>query len=159
MQNEYLFTFMTTQEKRHKALQDLISEKNVEDQASLVELLKKRYGIESNQTMVSRDLRQMGATKRMVAGKMVYELPQRDASEEILKLAVRKISHNESLIVIDTLPGLANFVGDYIDLQEEIGVLGTLAGENVLFITPLSTKEIKKVYQTLCTLCKYKVGS
>lgn len=145
-----------SQKKRLNAVRQLLERKNVEDQASLVQLLKTTYGIESNQTAVSRDLHQLGATKKMIAGNMVYDLPQDDASQEILRLAILAVNHNECTIVIDTLPGLAGFVGDYLDMHGDLGVLGTLAGENVLFVTPITIKKIKQVFIKICEILKFK---
>jgi len=144
------------QKDRLNAIRQLLEQKNVEGQASLVQLLKNTYGIESNQTAISRDLHQLGATKKIVAGKTVYDLPQYDASHEILRFAVLSVNHNESLIVVDTLPGLASFVGDYLDLHNDLGILGTLAGENVVFVTPTTIKHIKKVFSKICEILKFK---
>jgi transcriptional regulator of arginine metabolism len=143
-------------EDRMAAIRELLEKQEVGDQGSLIERLATVYGIESNQTAISRDLHQLGATKRMIAGKTVYELPKFDASEEILRLAVLGIDHNESLIVIDTLPGLAGFVGDYLDVRGDLPVLGTLAGENVLFVTPKTTKEMKKCFEKICSILSFR---
>ncbi|MCH9621546.1 MAG: Arginine repressor [Chlamydiia bacterium] len=145
-----------SQVNRLNAIKKLIEEKNIDDQISLVELLKTSYGIDSNQTAVSRDLQKLGATKKLVSGKLVYDLPQFDASIEILRLAILSIKHNEAIIVIDTLPGLAGFVGDYLDMQISSEILGTLAGENVVFVTPKSIKKIKNFYIEICKILKYK---
>ncbi len=76
---------------------------------------------------------------------------------EILKLALIDITHNESMIVIKTYPALADFVGDRIDeVEEELEVLGCLSGENTVFVTPKSVKNIKKTYEALCTKLKFK---
>jgi transcriptional regulator of arginine metabolism len=143
-------------EDRLAAIRELVEQRDVGDQTSLVELLSSRYGIETNQTAVSRDLHKLGATKRMLAGKIIYDLPQYDASEEILRLAVLGVAHNESLIVVDTLPGLAGFVGDYLDVQSDLGVLGTIAGENALFVTPISIESMKNVFESVCQVLNFK---
>lgn len=145
-----------SQKDRLEAVRAILEKRNVEDQSSLVELLKTTYGITSNQTAVSRDLHRLGATKRVISGKLVYDLPQYDASEEILRLAILSVAHNEYLIVIDTLPGLAGFVGDYLDMLNTPEILGTIAGENVVFVTPTTVKEMDAVFKKVCALVKYK---
>ena len=142
--------------ERQDALKMLIQTHHIENQQTLVQMIKQKFGIETNQAVVSRDLRMLGINKRGVNNKLVYELPDIDASKEILHLAVQDIQHNEFLIVIDTLPGLADFVGDYLDMHKNIGILGVLAGENVIFITPKSTKQIKKVFNDICQLIYVK---
>jgi len=143
--------------QRKQAIAELIKKKPIENQISLVELLKERYNIETNQSIVSRDLHDMGIVKQKYADTLVYELPETDASKDILRLGVVNIEHNEALIVITTLPGLAAFVGDYLDAHKEhLDLLGTLAGENMVFVTPYSIKTIETCFETLCTLLYFK---
>jgi arginine repressor len=141
---------------RKEAIKDLIKRYPVENQEMLVELLEKEYGIETNQSVVSRDLRELGVTKQKLKDTMIYELKEIDVTKEILRLGVLDVVRNESMIVIKTLGGLAPFVGDFLDLQTEAGVLATLAGENVVFVTPYSTKDIQKVFEAVCRSVYFK---
>ncbi len=142
--------------KRQSAIKQLISSHEIEDQQTLIKLIKKHYGLQANQSIVSRDLRALGIGKRAVNDKMTYELYRYDASQEILRLAIRDIQYNEALIVIHTLPGLAGFIADFIDIAGNKNILGTISGENVVFITPTSTKKITAVYKQLCALVSFK---
>lgn len=135
---------------RRNAIKSLIKQYPVEDQLSLVTLIKQRHNMDTSQAIVSRDLRALGVVKRTVHNKMIYDLPQIDASQEILRLAIVSITHNEALVVINTLPGLANVVGDYLDMLEQPDILGVLAGENVVFVTPRSIYTIEDVYKKIC---------
>lgn len=146
----------STIEARYRAIKAIISEELVEDQATLALLLKSKHGIDANQVQVSRDLRKLGIGKKKVADRMVYELPQFDQRREILRLAIVDILHNESMIVVKTVPGLAAFVGDHLDYEEDLELLGTLAGENIVFVTPITTKEIKQTYKKVCGALYYK---
>ena len=136
--------------QRKNAIKELIQSHPIEDQQTLVELIKKKYGIETNQSIVSRDLRQLGVGKHVVNNKTIYELKQHDASREILRLAIVDIEHNESIIVIKTLPGLAAFVGDYIDMHDELPILGNIAGENTIFICPAAKTAISHLFSQIC---------
>src|SRR5436190_51010 len=100
----------------------------------LVDLLKSEFGVETNQSVVSKDLRKLGVIKKEINQKMIYFLQDSDITTELLRLAVINIKYNEMLIVIQTHPGLAAFVGDYIDNKCNLNILGCLAGENVVFI-------------------------
>ncbi len=142
--------------RRHKAIQEILQKELVSDQSQLVELLRKHYYIETNQAVVSRDLHKLGVVKKQVNGVFVYELPLSDIHAEILQLAIIDVCHNESLIVIRTQPALAAFVGDAIDQLEGLDILGCLAGENVVFVTPQSTQSIKKTYESLCQKIGFK---
>lgn len=141
---------------RQKAIKELIKSYPIEDQETLVELIKKKYGIETNQSIVSRDLRQLGVSKHQVNNHMIYELKEYDASREILRLAIVAVDYNETLIVIKTLPGLADFVGDYLDMQEDLPILGCIAGENTIFVAPRAKSSISALYKQLCKVLYFK---
>lgn len=145
--------------KRHEVIKELIATDAIEDQQTLVTLLQNRYGLSANQSIISRDLRTLGATKRKVNNKMIYELQTVDASREILRLAIIDIKHNESLIVVHTLPGLGAFVADFLDMHHDCGILGTIAGENTIFIAPTKIKNIKQVMQKMRTLLYIKTNT
>lgn len=144
---------------RQEAIKELIQTYEITDQHKLIELLKLKYGIETNQTIISRELHKLGVTKTPVENKLIYELPEEkaDPAKEILRLAITKVVHNETLIIVHTLAGLADFVGDYLDAHgNTIDILGTLAGENVVFVTPTSIKNIEQVYNDVCKLLLIK---
>ncbi|NGX57274.1 MAG: Arginine repressor [Chlamydiae bacterium] len=148
----------TSTNERYEMIKTLVKEEMIEDQATLVKLLNEKYQLKTNQVQVSRDLRRLGINKRKVGDKIVYDLPETDTILEILRLAIVEVAHNESMIVIKTIPALADFVGDYLDAQEEMGILGTLAGENTLLVTPTSVKDIKKIFKEVCKALHYKVS-
>lgn len=135
---------------RQQAIKELITENSVADQYQIVDLLKEKYGIETNQTIVSRDLRKLGVVKKNLNGAMVYEMAEIDVQTEIFRSALVDIEHNEVMIVIKTHPGLAAFVGDHLDQCADLNILGCLAGENVVFITPKSISELDQIFNAIC---------
>lgn len=142
--------------KRQTAIQELVKTQIIEDQTALIELLQKQYGIVTNQAAISRDLRKLGIHKRVHEGTTAYELPKIDIVSEILRYAVVSVRRNESMIVINTIEGTAAFVGDYLDKQHDLAILGTLAGENIVFVAPQSTQNIEELYNQLCHRIKVK---
>lgn len=137
---------------RREAIRALIDSHAVKDQQALVVLLKERYAMTASQPAISRDLRALHVGKTIHNGHTVYALPETDPAQEILRLAVTGIDHNEALVVVHTLSGLADFVGDYLDANQHPDILATLAGENVVFITPRSITNIESVYSAICHL-------
>jgi transcriptional regulator of arginine metabolism len=142
--------------KRQQAIKELLNETTISNQKRFVSLLKEKFGIETNQSILSRDLRNLGVIKKEVNQQMVYALPEIDVTIELLKLAIVEVKYNETLIVIKTHPGLAAFVGDYIDNESHLEILGCLAGENVVFIACQSIHDIKKTYQAICQKLRFK---
>lgn len=142
--------------KRQLAIQELIKNHAIPDQAKLIELLANLYNIFTNQAAISRDLRKLGIHKRARGDIMVYELPEIDVVTEILSYAVKSVHHNESLVIINTIAGTADFVGDVLDKQQGLNILATLAGENVVFVAPVSIKNVEELSQNLSKLFKLK---
>lgn len=137
--------------ERQDAIKSLIGAYKIADQQSLLELLEKEYNIQTSQAVVSRDLRSLGVVKKSVNGHIMYDNID-DPSKELLRRTIIDITHNEAIIVITTLAGCAAFVGDYIDAHKHLGILGTLAGENAVFVTPTSICDTEKVYLSLKNL-------
>lgn len=150
MQKKDLISF------RKKAIENLIKKNAISDQHQLITLLLQEYGIETNQAAISRDLRTLGVIKKNINGIMIYEVGDVDATKEILRLALIEINYNEVMIVIKTRSGLASFVGDYVDQQPDLEVIGCLAGENVVFVIPKSIKNIEKIYESVCESFHFK---
>jgi len=136
-------------EVRREAIKKMLKNKPIAEQKTIVAHLSKEKGISTNQVTVSRDLRALGVERRLINGQMVYVLPEMNVQEEIIRLAIIDIVHNEATIVIKTEAGMADFVGDYVDNQSELAVLATLAGENVVFVAPLKVKNIKQTCNSL----------
>ena len=142
--------------ERQKAIRELVKKTPISDQKQLIELLMKHYKIDTNQAVISRDLRKLGVVKKLVQGVLVYEIPDIDVKAEILRLACIDIRHNESMIVIETHPGLASFVGDCLDQLNDLNILGCLAGENIVFVSPQSIKDIHRIFDAICEKFYFK---
>jgi transcriptional regulator of arginine metabolism len=132
--------------KRQAAIQELVASHDIQDQAGLITLLQKKYGLITNQAVVSRELRKLGIHKRLRGNVLVYDVPQVDVMSEILRYAIVSVEHNESLVVIKTIAGTAALVADFFDAQADIGILATLSGENVVFVAPVSVKNIGTLF-------------
>lgn len=142
--------------RRKAAIRELVQSQAVGDQAALLELLHTVYGIQTNQAAISRDLRSLGIVKRARGGSFVYELPTVDVVMEILGYAVKSIRHNEVMVVVNTVPGTAAFVGDFLDGQKDLKILGTLAGENTVVVMPQSVNDLPNLVQQLMQRIKLK---
>jgi transcriptional regulator of arginine metabolism len=143
--------------ERHTAIAELVKTHAIEDQGMLIDLLKEKFNIETNQAAISRDIRALGITKKARGKQLVYELPDIDAVTEILHYAVESVQHNEAMIIVNTVSGTADMVGDFLDTHKnDLGILATLAGENVVFIAPKSIKNIEALCNKLSQYLKIK---
>ena len=148
---------MQKREHRLRAIRELIQKYPIEDQIELVDKLQKLYGIDTTQSIISRDLRVLNIGKRSDQGRMIYDVLDKDVQSDILRNAIIDITYNETLIVIKTMPALADFAAEYIDQQEWPEVLGTMAGENSVFVVPASVKRIKELYELMCQKLFFKI--
>ncbi len=142
-------------QERLLMLRQLIRAGTSSTQDELVKALKrKKFNV--NQSTISRDLRRIGAIKTTNAnGEIVYRLSESPVPTSLplgpsLVGLLIDIHANESLIVMQTTPGSASLMARHIDsLKDRLGVLGTIAGDDTVFIAPLSTKQISSVIKKI----------
>lgn len=133
--------------RRLNALRDLLSEGKISTQEELVEELRAQKFVVTQST-ISRDLSRLQAVKaRDASGRVTYRLPE-DVGPATAPMnldfrgLVVNIQHNGSLIVIHTKPGSANLLASTIDQSKPAGILGTIAGDDTIFVAPSSPKRI-----------------
>jgi len=137
---------------RQFSIKEIISHKLIANQDELRLELKKR-GFDVTQATLSRDMKELGVG-RISSGNGVHYALQPDSSEvNILRPMVTRqvlsINANESIIVVKTLPGCANVVGEFLDALNNEDVIGTLAGDNTLLIIPSSHKKTRNLVDFL----------
>ncbi len=125
-------------DRRREAVARLLRRRRVGTQEDLLAALA-GLGFRATQATLSRDLARLGARRVAVpGGGAVYELPEearRDGVEALREL-VSQVSTNGSLVVVRTHPGSAPAVARAIDLARLEGVLGTIAGDDTVFVAP-----------------------
>jgi transcriptional regulator of arginine metabolism len=136
------------------AVQELLQNKTVGTQEEIKSALQKQ-GFIVNQVKVSRVLHKLNAIKINEGDKVVYRLPTELVSitpDDSLKQLILNISHNESMIVILTAPGCAQFVAGFLDQAKDIGILGTVAGDDTIFVTPEKIRQVEHIHRNIYKL-------
>jgi transcriptional regulator of arginine metabolism len=114
-----------------------------------VELLARR-GLEATQSSVSRDLRELGVAK--VGGRYVAP-PEREGDPQELAGAaafVRTVRPaGPNLTVVLTVVGAAQTVALAIDRAGWPGVVGTLGGDDTVFVATAAARDQKHFLQRL----------
>ena len=141
-----------TKQARQFALKEIINSRPIANQDELrLELKKRRCAV--TQATLSRDLAELGVSRVMSSDGPRYTLQTAATEVQALKpvvgTQVLSIQGNESLIVIKTLPGCANIVGEFLDIQPHPEIIGTVAGDNTLLVVPSSQKKTSHVIQFL----------
>jgi len=126
-------------ERRREAVARLIAARHIATQEELLPALRES-GFEATQATLSRDLARLGARRVSAPGGGTrYELPaeeRRDGLDALGRL-VASVSCNGSLVVVRTHPGSAPAVARAVDLAQLPDLLGTIAGDDTVFIAPI----------------------
>ena len=140
-----------TKQGRLYAIREIIATKQIGSQDGLRRELKKR-GCTVTQATLSRDMQELGVSRIASAAGGYYALQgpvEVQALRPLVNAEILSIDANEGMIVVHTLPGCANTVGEFIDVQKHPDVIGTVAGDNTLLIIPSAQKKTKQVLQFL----------
>lgn len=138
----------TKQEELIKAFKEILKAENFGSQGEIVDSLKEQGFDNISQSKVSRMLSKFGAVRtRNARGDMVYCLPPElgmPTAKSPLKQLVLDIVHNNVMVIIRTSPGAAQLIARLLDsLSQKDGVLGTIAGDDTIFIAPANINEIE----------------
>ena len=144
-----------TTEARREAIRRLIRGRRVSTQEDLRALLSGQ-GFEVTQGTLSRDLARLGARRAPAAeGGTVYELPSEGAPPsvsgvlEALDPLVRGVRDNGALVVVHTTPGAAQAVALALDQARLPEVLGTIAGDDTVFVAPVQAASASRLTRVL----------
>jgi transcriptional regulator of arginine metabolism len=130
---------------RQRRILSLIKAKPIGTQDELRSLLE-RAGVPATQSSVSRDLEELGVVKHHGH----YTVPQANgaAARGLLSLEIA----GESLVVARTEPGMASAVAVTIDGAAIEAIVGTIAGEDTIFIAVNDRKAQRAVIKTIWEL-------
>lgn len=134
--------------KRQQEILDIISQREVETQEQLLECLKER-GITTTQATISRDIKQLHLVKELtVNGIYKYAVSQRKAAmsfagklRTILRESITSYDMAQNMVVLKTMPGLANAAAAAIDGMELPNLVGSLAGDDTVLLI-MRTNEV-----------------
>ena len=130
---------------RRAMLARIIREQSVGRQSELVAMLRKR-GLAATQSSVSRDLRELGVAK--LGDRYVLPdsqaLPRNDFST-LKQFVYARLTAGSSLTVLKTAVGSAQSVAVAIDTARWPEVIGTLSGDDTIFIATAGAREQRKL--------------
>ena len=136
--------------ERQEAILKLIGAMRIARQAELVQTLRD-HGFEVTQASVSRDLEELGIVKINGA----YSQPERVGNAFGIGLINVEMA-GDSLIVAKTYAGLASASAVRIDAARIDDIVGTIAGDDTIFIAVKGQKEQRAVIKRLWELFEEK---
>src|SRR5690554_8435 len=137
-----------------EAFREILKEERYSSQAEIVHALQERGFEGVNQSKVSRMLSKFGAVRaRNALEEMVYCLPPElsmPSARSSVRQLVLEVEHNEVMIIIRTTPGAAQLIARLLDsVGRKEGVLGTIAGDDTIFIAPMKVADIEFTLQNV----------
>lgn len=130
-------------DNRHQAILDIIETSLVATQKDLVDLLRGR-GYTVTQATVSRDIGELGLRKLPDdEGHYRYQAPSnkaeglgqdRDRLDRTIADVVVSVDYTENLLVIKTVPGSAQLLAFLLDQSQDLEMMGTIAGDDVVLL-------------------------
>jgi transcriptional regulator of arginine metabolism len=141
-------------DRRREAVARLLRERRIGTQDELLSALRAE-GFEATQATLSRDLARLGARRAAdPAGGTRYELPEEARRDGLPALArlVSQVACNGSLVVVRTHPGSAPAVARAVDLAGIPDVLGTIAGDDTVFVAPARERRARELAQRVRAL-------
>ncbi|MCH5304605.1 MAG: arginine repressor [Ruminococcus sp.] len=126
--------------RRHAMILDIINEYPVETQEELLNRLREN-GFNVTQATVSRDIKELRLLKSLSSdGKYHYTSITKSATElqnniqGFFNNSVIMVKSAQNMVVIKTLAGMANALCASIDSMDFDGLIGTIAGDDTIFI-------------------------
>lgn len=159
---KYKNTRMKVKNSRMEALKMLISSKELGSQEEVLIELEKA-GFKLTQATLSRDLKQLKVAKAAsMNGKYVYVLPNETMykrvsqpmpiNEMLRHSGYISINFSGNMGVIKTRPGYASSIAYNIDSSDIPQILGTIAGDDTIFIVIREGVDTNDVLEVLSTI-------
>lgn len=155
---------MTTRAGRHARIVALLSGAQVHSQTELQTLLAEE-GIEATQATLSRDLDELGAVKLRGAdgGSGIYVVPEdgspvrgvtggTDRLSRLLGELLVSVDSSGAMAVLRTPPGAAHYLASALDRATLPEVVGTIAGDDTLFVLarePMTGADLAEMLEAL----------
>jgi transcriptional regulator of arginine metabolism len=138
---------MAAKKARQGRVLEIVRKRAVRRQEELAALLE-RDGIETTQATLSRDIRELG----LVKGREGYQVaedsppaPPDDMLRRAFKQYVVRTGVSGNILMIRTSPGNAHSIAVVLDAAQWPEILGTVAGDDTVFVLLRSARWGKKV--------------
>ncbi len=155
-----------TVSSRRSLIADLVSTHQVHSQHELLELVRVK-GFTLTQATLSRDLEALGATKaRDASGSGAHYIVPSEAntslraegSQQALVRALHELllsaECSGAMVVVHTPPGGAQFLAGHLDRSGCFDTLGTVAGDDTIFLVARSEVQANKICDDLVSMAE-----
>ncbi|AZT90374.1 arginine repressor [Caldicellulosiruptor changbaiensis] len=141
--------------ERQQKILEIIQSEDIETQEELVEKLRE-LGYDVTQATVSRDIKELRLTKVLTeTGKYKYAVlsgPEANITEKLIKVfseSIIKCDTADNLVIIKTITGAAQGAAAAIDSLNWPEVIGTIAGDDTIFIATKGNAAAEKIVERI----------
>lgn len=141
-------------QQRQLKIKEIITTQRISSQEDLLEKLSLE-GFETTQATLSRDLHELGIVRVSddVGFRYIFHTEENPlAMRDLISTEIINVLHNESTVVIKTLPGRASGVANFFDRLSNTHIIGTVAGDDCIIIIPDSHANIYTLVDEIRTL-------
>ena len=145
---------------RQKKILEIITRYHIETQDDLIEHLLME-GFSVTQATVSRDIRELQLNKVMTGkGNYRYVAPKKEEMVAGMKInaalvdSIINVDYAQNLVVVHTLPGLAQAVAAGIDNLNLAEVLGSVAGDDTILVATRNETAAKSISERIHVMMK-----
>lgn len=145
---------MQVKNSRQELILQAVETGEVTTQEQLIAYLRAR-GLPATQATVSRDVKALGLRKSAAAGGR-YVLPQAQAQQDtaqrhraVLGSFIRSVDGAGHIVCVRCSVGMAQAVCAALDLMPPEGIVGSLAGEDTIFLLCRSEAEMHAVREEI----------
>ncbi len=141
---------MISKKARLGRILEIVKKSSVPSQEALLTMLNGE-GVNVTQSTLSRDIRELGLVK--VRG--VYQanrqesVPPKESLRRSLQQLVVRSDVSGNILMVKTAPGNAHPLGAVLDSVQWPEILGTVAGDDTVFVLLRSTRLGKKVLRRI----------
>jgi len=145
--------------KRQEAIVNLINNNSIETQEELLSLLEEQ-GFNTTQATVSRDIRELNVTKitydgnkhKYVIGK-ISDNAGAKSYKHLLGNCILSMDYAENIVVVKTVAGMAMAVAAAIDGLSIDDLVGSIAGDDTIFLAIRHSNLAEKVIGDIKKCC------
>ncbi len=137
--------------RRHAKILELVNAKDIETQEELQSYLLK-CGFEVTQATISRDIKELRLVKELSdRGRYVYSTGQKSSNNAVKRTggifsdSIISVEHALNIVCIKCFSGMAVAVCTAIDSMEWTGVVGTISGDDTIFVL-CKTEDFAKIF-------------
>jgi transcriptional regulator of arginine metabolism len=134
---------------RHTRILEIISDYVIETQDDLIAKLRES-GYPVTQATVSRDIKQLGLIKTATKdGGYKYTVARNDNNNNdnkftIMRETIRSVQNAQNIVVVKTLPGMANAAATSLDAFAGEAIVGSIAGDDTIFIVVRNNEDAEE---------------